>query len=209
MSLSAIGAMLRERRLAAMRAEIDQSVDAPPSENQPGYDPNQFPLGGKSDADSWTSPGMAPGPELAAAVRPYAFPNSVPTMNVAMGDRPTGVWPRPGLAGPFPDVWEPWRQQAEQGIRGLIDAWQRLMRRSGGRGESTSGGGSGDECYDRWESEYARCDKFRPFGSPYRDACRARANDRLKLCRRNGDTPHPDEPPEYDWQDIPRDSPQR
>jgi hypothetical protein len=48
MSLSAIDAMLRERRLAAMRAEIDQSVDASPSEGQPGYDPNQLLLWGQS-----------------------------------------------------------------------------------------------------------------------------------------------------------------
>src|SRR5262245_46415131 len=208
MSLSAIDAMLRERRLAAMRAEIEQSLDASPAEGQPGrgYDPNQLLLGGNPDADSWASTGAAPGTELAAAAPPYTFPMSAPTINVAARGLPTGIWPGPGLPAPFPDVWEPWRRGTEQGIKGLIDAWQRLMRRSGGRGESTSGG-SGDECYDRWESEYARCEKFRPFGSQYRDACRARANDRLRLCRRNGDTPHPDEPPEYDWQDIPRDSP--
>jgi hypothetical protein len=210
MSFSAIDAMLLERRLASMRAEIEQSLDAPPLEGQPGrgYDPNQLLFGGNPDADSWISTGVAPGTGFAAAEPPYTFPMSPPAMNVAMGGSPTRVWPRPGLPLPFPpDAWEPWRQGAEQGIKGLIDAWQRLMRRSGG--ESSSGGGSGDECYNRWESEYNRCDQFRPFGSQYRDACRARANDRLRLCRRNGDMPHPDEPPEYDWQDIPRDSPRR
>jgi hypothetical protein len=207
MSLSAIDAMLRERRLAAMRAEIEQSLDASSLEGQPsrGYDSSQLPEG-NPDVVSWTGTGVAPGAELAAAAVPYTFPMSDPTMNVAMRGWPSGVWPRPGLPLPFPpDAWEPWKRNTEQGIKGLIDAWQRLMRRSGGRGESRSGGG--DECYDRWEGEYARCDQFRPFGSQYRDACRARANDRLRLCRRNGDKPHPDEPPEYDWQDIPRDSP--
>jgi hypothetical protein len=61
-------------------------------------------------------------------------------------------------------------------------------------------------CLDRWETEYNRCDKFRlPSTNRYRDACRARATDRLKLCYRNGLTPDPDEPSEYDWNDIPRD----
>jgi hypothetical protein len=61
-------------------------------------------------------------------------------------------------------------------------------------------------CLDRWEAEYNRCDKFRmPSTNRYRDACRARATDRLKLCYRNGLTPDPDEPSEYDWNDIPRD----
>jgi hypothetical protein len=125
MSLSAIDAMLRERRLAAMRAEIEQSLDAPPPEGQPGggYDPNQLLLGGNPDADPWTGTGMAPGTELAKSEPPYAFPMSPPTMNVAMGGGPTRVWPRPGLPAPFPpDVWEPWRRGTEQGIKGLIDA---------------------------------------------------------------------------------------
>jgi hypothetical protein len=166
MSLSAIDAMLRERRLAAMRAEIEQSLDATPLEGQPGrsYDPNPFLFGGSPGADSWNSTGVASGTELAAGAQPYTFPMSAPTINVAAGGWPTGVWPRPGLPLPFPpDAWEPWKRSTEEGIKGLIDAWQRLMRRSGGRGESRSGGG--DECYDRWESEYARCDQFRPFGS--------------------------------------------
>src|SRR5207237_1161778 len=155
-SLSAIDAMLRERRLAAMRAEIEQSLDAPPPEGQPGrgYVPNQLMHGSDPDADPWTSTGMAPGTDRASAAPPYAFPMSAPTVNVAARGWPTGIWPGPGLPAPSPpDVWEPWRRGTEQGIKGLIDAWQRLMRRSGGQGESTSG--SGDECYDRWESEYA------------------------------------------------------
>jgi hypothetical protein len=207
MSFSAIDAMLRERRLAAMRAEIEQSLDAPPSERQPGRgdDPNQLMRESDSDADPWTSTGAAPGTESAIAEPPDSFPMSAPTMNVGMRGWPTGVWPRPGLPAPFPpDAWEPWKRNTEQGINGLINLWRRAF------GGATGGGGdSENECLDRWESEYARCDQFRPFGSQYRDACRARANDRHKLCYRNGGKPDPNEPPEYGWQDIPRDSPRR
>src|SRR5262249_28109544 len=120
MSLSAIDAMLRERRLAAMRAEIEQSLDATPLEGQSGrsYDSNQLLFGGNPGADSWNGTGVAPGTELAAGAQPYKFPLSAPTINVAAAGWPTGVWPRPGLPAPFPpDVWEPWRQQAEQGIK--------------------------------------------------------------------------------------------
>src|SRR5207249_1234409 len=87
MSLSAIDAMLRERRLAAMRAEIEQSLDAPPSEGQPGSgdDPNQLMLGGYPDAKPWTSTGVAPGTEFAGAEPPEAFPMATPTINMAAG----------------------------------------------------------------------------------------------------------------------------
>jgi hypothetical protein len=90
MSLSAIDAMLRERRLAAMRAEIEQSLDASSLEGQPsrGYDSSQLPES-NPDVASWTGTGVAPGAELAAAAVPYTFPMSDPTMNVAMrGCRP-------------------------------------------------------------------------------------------------------------------------
>ncbi len=82
MSLSAIDAMLRERRLAAMRAEVEQSGD----------NPNQLLLEGQSDDDPWTSTGAAPGTEFTAAEPPDALPMSPPTMNVAAG----------GLANPYP-----------------------------------------------------------------------------------------------------------
>jgi len=206
MSLSAIDAMLRERRLAAMRAEMEQSLDAPSLQGQPGRSdvPNELLLGGDTDAGTWTSTGVVPGTELAAAAPPYAFPMSPPTTNVAMGGWPTGVWPRPGLPLPFPpDAWEPWKRNTEQGIKGLIDAWMRVFRRSVGG----SRGGNREECYERWNEEHARCEKFRPYGYRHQQACEARANDRLGLCRSNGGTPNPNEPPEYGWQDIPRDSP--
>ena len=94
MSLSAIDAMLRERRLAAMRAEVEQSFYAPPPEGQPGRgdNPNQLLLEGQSDDDPWTSTGAAPGTEFTAAEPPDALPMSPPTMNVAAG----------GLANPYP-----------------------------------------------------------------------------------------------------------
>jgi hypothetical protein len=205
MSFSAIDAMLRERRLASMRAEIEQSLDAPPLEGQPGrgYDPGQLLLGGNPAAGSWTSTGVAPGTGFAAAELPDAFPMSAPTTNVAMGGSPTGVWPRPGLPLPFPpDAWEPWRRGTEQGFQGLINAWRRVF------GGVTGGGGDPEnECFDRWEKEYARCTMFRPFGIPYQKACQQRSNDRHNLCVRNGGKPDPNEPAEYGWQDIPLDSP--
>jgi hypothetical protein len=104
MSLSAIDAMLRERRLAAMRDEIEQSLDAPRQEGQPGhgYDPNQLLFENNPDAESWPSPGMAPGTEPAAAAPPYKFPVLAPTMNVAMKRWPTGVWQRQARPRHFP-----------------------------------------------------------------------------------------------------------
>src|SRR5262245_29257523 len=162
MSLSAIDAMLRERRLAAMRAEIEQSLDAPPPEGQPGrgYHPSQLLLGGIPDADSWTSTEVIPATEPAGSAPPYEFPTSPPRMNVSMGTRPTGVWPRPGPPATFPpEAWEPWRQHTEQGIQGLINAWRRVFG-----GVKDGGGDAENECLDRWEREYARCTMFRPFG---------------------------------------------
>jgi hypothetical protein len=134
MSLSAIDAMLRERRLAAMRAEIEQSLDAAPSEGQAGqgYNPNELVLGSGADAGRWNSTGVVPGIEPVGSGPPYAFPMSPPTMNVAMADGPSEVWPRPGPPLTFPpDVWEPWRQQAEQGMKGLIAAWRRVLSGAG------------------------------------------------------------------------------
>jgi hypothetical protein len=206
MSPSTIDAMLRERRLAAMRAEIEQSLDAPPPERQPaGQDSNHLLLGGIPDAGSWTSTGVMPGPESAGSKPQYAFPTFPPTISVAMGAGPTGVWPRPGPTVTFPpEAWEPWRQQAEQGLQGLIAAWRRVFG-----GVRYGGGDAENECLDRWEREHARCTMFRPYGYRYQQACEQRANDRHKLCYRNGGKADPNEPPEYDWQDIPRDSPGR
>jgi hypothetical protein len=153
MSLSAIDAMLRERRLAAMRAEIEQSLDAPPSERQPGRgdDPNELMFGGYPDANPWTTTGVATGTEFAGAEPPEAFPMSAPTMNVAAAGWPTRMWPRAGPPAPFPpDVWEPWRQQAEQGIKGLIGAWRRVF--------SGSAGGSYDpDCDQEWKEARELC----------------------------------------------------
>jgi hypothetical protein len=156
MSLSAIDAILRERRLAAMRAEIEQSLDAPPLEGQPGSgdDPNPLMLGDYPDAKPWTSTGVTPSTELAAAEPPYSFPMSPPTTNVALGGWPTGVWPRPGVPAPFPpDVWEPWRQGAEQSIKGLIDAWRSLFKGS----PSGSSRAPKDECDALYEEDSATC----------------------------------------------------
>jgi hypothetical protein len=156
MPLSAIDAMLRERRLAAMRAEVEESLDAPPLQDYRGrdYDANQSLLEGQPDADPWTSTGAAPDTEFAAAEPPHSFPMSAPTMNVAAGGWPTGVWPRPGRPAPFPpDVWEPWRQNAEQGLKGLIDAWRSLFKGSP-RGSSK---GPEDECEAQYAEDSAIC----------------------------------------------------
>jgi hypothetical protein len=67
-------------------------------------------------------------------------------------------------------------------------------------------GSGGDEyCFERHAIEYDRCDVFTSYSPRYRDACRARAADRRNLCVRNGGRPDPDEPPEFDWNDIPGD----
>jgi hypothetical protein len=153
MSLSAIDAMLRERRLAAMRAEIEQSLDAPPTEGQPGrgYDLNQLLLGGNPDADPWTSTGMVSGTDLAGSEQSYIFPMSPPTTNVSMEDGQTGGWSRPGPPWIFPpDIWEPWKRGTEQGIKGLIDAWRRVF--------SGSAGGSYDpDCDQEWKEAREQC----------------------------------------------------
>lgn len=154
MSLSAIDAMLRERRLAAMRAVVEESLNAPPPQGQPGggYAPSQLLLGGHPDPEPWTSTGVGPGTEFAAAEPPYAFPMSASTMKVAMGRWPTGVWPRPGLPVPFPpDAWEPWKRHSEQGLKGLIDAWRRVF--------SGSAGGSNydPDCDQEWKEARELC----------------------------------------------------
>lgn len=153
MSLSAIDAMLRERRLAAMRAEIEQSLDSTPLEGQAGrgYDPDQLLFEGNPGAHSWTGTGIAPGTERAAAAAPYTFPMPAPAINVAGGGWPTGVWPRPGVPAPFPpDVWEPWRQGAEQSIKGLIDAWRRVF-------SGSSGGSYDPDCDQEWKEAREQC----------------------------------------------------
>ena len=175
MSFSAIDAMLRERRLAAMRAEIEQSLNAPSLQGDPGYDANQSLLGGHPNGGPWTSTGGAPGTELAAAEPPDAFPMSAPTMNVAMGGSPTGVWPRPGLPLPFPpDVWEPWRRNTEQGMKGLIDAWRSLFK-GVPRGSSKD---PDDECDAQYTEDSAICRAARS------RTCWEQAAPRLANCTR-------------------------
>jgi hypothetical protein len=87
----------------------------------------------------------------------------------------------------------------------------------GGGGGQGRGGGNGNgngnerkddgrnECLERWLDEYYEyCDQFRPWGTRYRDACRSRAENRLRLCYSNNHTPDPQEPPRYNFNDIPR-----
>jgi RHS repeat-associated protein len=86
---------------------------------------------------------------------------------------------------------------AKAAVDACIATYHYVSRRGSRRGR--------DNCRDRWDEEHSRCQKFRPWGYRYQLACEARANDRYKLCQRNGGRPDPNEPPEYDWRDIPRD----
>jgi hypothetical protein len=93
--------------------------------------------------------------------------------------------------------WEPWADQFIKGMQGLINYFR---SRSGG---GTPSGGDGDDCYDRWEREDARCVKFRPWNDNWRfRACKERASYRRNLCIGNGGRPDPEEPPEYDYRDF-------
>src|SRR5262249_15793850 len=63
-----------------------------------------------------------------------------------------------------PDVWDPWRRHAEQGIRGLIDAWWRVFSGSGG------GNGYDADCDEEWKEarEACRDELAKPNPSPDR-----------------------------------------
>jgi len=123
----------------------------------------------------------------------------------------TPTWPMPGLPIPPqipPEVIEEWWKQTVLGHRGLFDFLYQMWR----KGIGAVGGGGGrddddDRCYDRWLREYGRCPEFRRAHYRYQLACEARANDRLRLCMRNRGNPNWDEPPEYDWDDVPEDFP--
>jgi hypothetical protein len=106
---------------------------------------------------------------------------------------------RPGWIPMGPGTgWEPWADQFIKGMQGLINQFR---SRSGG---GAPRGGDGDDCYDRWEREDARCKQFLPFKDKrYFGACKERASMRRDLCVRNGGRPDPAEPREYDWRDIP------
>jgi hypothetical protein len=73
MSRSAVDAIWRERRLAAMRADVEASQDAHPPQGQPrhGYDPNQPRIPqGHPDGGQWTSTGRGGGIQVAAEKPP-------------------------------------------------------------------------------------------------------------------------------------------
>ena len=86
---------------------------------------------------------------------------------------------------------------------GLLDFLQ-------SKSEANSSSGSRDDwCYDRWEKELERCKNlFWPMENkrPWA-ACKVRANDRYSMCVRNRGKAHPDEPDEFDFNDIPKDMP--
>jgi hypothetical protein len=75
---------------------------------------------------------------------------------------------------------------------------------SNSSGNGMQGGGDKNFCPDRWLDEKIRCDDFWfPGTNRWKDACRARADDRLSLCNGNRGTPDPKEPDEYDWKEVP------
>ena len=138
--------------------------------------------------------GFVDGPSL------YAYAKSAPTTEVD----PKGLQivipiPRPGFTPVPPTLpgFDEWRKNAENNIKGIL----KLCRRMIGNG----GGNNDNYCHERWDREYAACKKFHPFGYRYQLACQDRANDRFTLCQKKGDKPDPNEPPEYGWNDIPRD----
>lgn len=62
-----------------------------------------------------------------------------------------------------------------------------------------------DFCHERWEKEDSRCEQWSGLGQRAVAACKQRASDRRTLCIRNGGSPHPEEPPEYNpFVDYPR-----
>jgi hypothetical protein len=62
-------------------------------------------------------------------------PDQSQSLLTASGSTPT-TWPKQPWGFPLPpDVWEPWRQQTEQGIKGLIDWYRRVFKGSGGGGD--------------------------------------------------------------------------
>ena len=148
MSQGEIDAILRERRLAAMRAEEDQASHS--SHRGHGYDPNQPRVPkGHTGGGQWTSTGGAPTIEPPAAQPPYAgLPE---TMKVAAGPRP-GIRLGPNTPIP-PDVWEEWRRHATQGIKGLLDEWVRFFKGRAGEGSRVPK----DQCDALYDEDGAIC----------------------------------------------------
>jgi hypothetical protein len=128
---------------------------------------------------------------------PAAFQQQPPSTWVVPVSDQAGTQPGWIPLGPG-SGWEPWADHFIKGMQGLINQFR---SRSGG---GAPRGGDGEDCYDRWEREDARCKQFLPFQDKrYFGACKDRASVRRDLCIRNGGRPDPAEPREYDWRDIP------
>jgi hypothetical protein len=166
---------------ASLLPSAKQSTSAP-------FSP--FSSGGSPPPTELTSPAFVTPVSYAATARPSWFPGLAP----ALGPAPSG------------SVWDPWRDQAIKGIQGLMDFLYRSRAKGGGGG----GGRDEEDCYTRHEAETGRCQQFYPLEEKrWYWACRSRADTRRDLCIRNRGKPHPDEPPEYNWNDIPMDDPAR
>jgi hypothetical protein len=103
MSRGAIDAMLRERRLAAMRAE-EQSAYRPHARH--GYDPNQLRVPkGHSDGGQWTSTGRGPALRIAEKGGPPQTFDSSPGPPTVIA--PTLAFPAPGSSEDLSPSVEP------------------------------------------------------------------------------------------------------
>ena len=153
----------------------------------------------------WTAPPLHAGPSDAYAARPpWGAPPSPP---VLPGRK---FWPNSGAVGtpkpsPLPSFSTPtlpeWLRTGAAFLHLYPEmALENLARERGGK----------KFCRDRWEEEYNRCDKFvLPKTMRWRDACRDRAGNRLRLCNRNKGKPDPGEPAEYSWDEVPSDPAER
>lgn len=113
----------------------------------------------------------------------YAYANSTPPMKVDPDGRQGSVIiPRPGPPIPIPpDAWDRWRQQAEEGIGGLIKFCRRILSSSG------SGGENNDPCERQTRTDEATC---RSLARPdVRARCYESANARYGACRSNKPLP--------------------
>jgi hypothetical protein len=127
---------------------------------------------------------------------PSAFQQPSPSTLVVPVSDQAGT--RPGWIPLGPGSgWEPWADQFIKGMQGLINQF----RSRGGAGAPR--GGDGEDCYDRWEREDARCKEFLPWEDKrHFGACKERASNRRNLCVRNGGRPDPKEPAEYNYGDF-------
>jgi hypothetical protein len=177
--------------------EDDPVVAPAPAENlnRFGYAPPNRAVqpstaGAPVGASSWASDRW---PDSAASGASTSSEEFVPASYQGVG-RPRPWWGPPGPQ----DIIDLWADQYQKGIQGLINF---LRSRGGSRSPRRD---DDEDCYDRWERERARCDAmWRLKDTGWASTCKDRADERYSLCVRNGGRPDPNEPREFDWNDIP------